>query len=103
MPFCHVSQTFRGGPDLQGIITFIVITIMVALGTLAQGFFVIGLTMILDWLVNQEESKMSELIFFVLGCVIATGVCWWLWKGTPGEKSALKDRIRQLENTIRGQ
>ena len=37
MPFCHVSQTFRGGPDLQGAVTFIVVLTMIALGVVAQG------------------------------------------------------------------
>jgi hypothetical protein len=43
MPYCHVSQTFKGPPDLNGAITFIVVSAMVALGTVVQGFVAIVL------------------------------------------------------------
>lgn len=46
MPFCHGYQTFRGGPDLQGVVFFIVIVAMVALGIVAQSLFVMAIVSI---------------------------------------------------------
>lgn len=43
MPFCHVGHTFKGSPDLQGVITFITVLGMIALGSVAQSFAVMGL------------------------------------------------------------
>ena len=41
-----------------------------------------------------------DFTVFFLGAALATGICWWVWKGSPTEKAALKARIRKLEDDL---
>ncbi len=40
------------------------------------------------------------IFWFCVTVICNTGICWWLWKGTPGEKDALKARIQKLEDDL---
>lgn len=37
---------------------------------------------------------------FALGAALATAICWWRWKSTADERSALKAKIQRLEDDI---
>ncbi len=41
-----------------------------------------------------------DVFFFLLGAACATGITWWLWKGSPTEKAALKAKIQRLEDDL---
>ena len=41
-----------------------------------------------------------DFFLFFLGAGLATAVCWWLWRGSPTEKAALKAKIQRLEDDL---
>ena len=41
-----------------------------------------------------------DVFIFLFGAACATGITWWLWKGTPGEKAALKAEIARLKSQV---
>ena len=43
---------------------------------------------------------LEFFIAFALGAAIATAVCWYFWKSTDAERSALKAKIQRLEDDI---
>ncbi len=40
------------------------------------------------------------IFWFCVGAVLATGICWYLWKSTDAERAALKAKIQRLEDDI---
>lgn len=43
---------------------------------------------------------LEFIIAFSLGAGCATAACWWLWKSTDAERSALKAKIQRLEDDL---
>lgn len=43
---------------------------------------------------------LEFFLAFFLGAGCASAVCWWLWKSTDAERSALKAKIQRLEDDL---
>lgn len=43
---------------------------------------------------------LEFLTAFLLGAAVAIAACWWFWKSSDAERSALKAKIQRLEDEV---